>query len=691
MSSPTLKTEEKLSGNAVLKKDEIQLGGDGVKSILNKYNAQESIAEYIWNGFDAGATQIDISYEEDEFASLKYLRITDNGKGIPQEELSMKFKPFHQSEKAQKNVDPRHHSLLHGKNGVGRLTFFTFANIATWNTTYKRGRNFYQYNIEIRSSDLQNYLGEHTEKTEIQNPTSTGTSVTFEGVRELSAGNMEGEVKQYLLREFCWFLELFKERNFTITINSELLDHNVLVEDLQKEIIIHKESSAKFDVSYIQWKQKLNKEYSRYYLIDTNGDERWKSTTLLNNKGDKFYHSVYIKSSYFDNFIYDEKEDDTKQALRNECNKFNNQHDDEFKYLLTEFNDYLRRMRSPHLQKIADDLVERYEKEKILPEVKNEWELPRANELKQLIKGVFQIQPKIFGESTSSEQKKTFVHLLNALLDSDRRNQIYSIIDSVVRLDPIEQDRLAELLRTNELDNIIHTIKMVNDRHVTIDALKAVIFKKELNALEPNHLQKILDNNFWIFGEEYNLIASTEDKFEKALSEYLYLLRSDETEDKKLVTMDSPDKNKEMDLFLCRTSVENNKIHNLVIELKKPSLLLGEKEVSQIKRYQRAIFSDDRFNGDNTQWDFILVGNKFNTSGYIEGEIDTNQSHGEKDKGLIFSNSKNCKIYVRKWSDIFADVECRHNFLHEQLKTRRDLLAGDYKTADEAVKRTVQK
>lgn len=36
--------------------DEIQLGGDGVKSILSAYLPQESIAEYIWNGFDAGAT-----------------------------------------------------------------------------------------------------------------------------------------------------------------------------------------------------------------------------------------------------------------------------------------------------------------------------------------------------------------------------------------------------------------------------------------------------------------------------------------------------------------------------------------------------------------------------------------------------------------------------------------------------------
>lgn len=671
-----------------LNRDEIQLGGDGVKSILNSYLAPESIAEYIWNGFDAEATNVNISYEEDEFGSLRYISITDNGKGIPQDLLSVKFKPFHESEKALKKVDSKHHSLLHGKNGVGRLTFFTFANKATWTTVYEKARRKYKYNIEIHSSDLHSYDGARTQTTEVSGVTAS-TTVTFEGIRDLSVGSMETVVRQYLLQEFCWFLELFKHKGFTISFNGEVLDYQEMILKTESEEIVHVETSTGFKVKYIQWKKRLNKEFSRYYLLGSDGNENYKSTTLLNNKGDKFYHSVYITSDYFDNFIYDEKTNDKQATLQNKDEKISSQRDEEFKYLLAEFNDYLRRMRSPHLQKVADELVEKYEKEKIIPEAKNSWEVPRINELKSLIKGVYQIQPKIFSDS-SIEQKKTFVHLLNTLLDSDRRDQIYTIIDSVVRLDPLEQDKLADLLKANELDGIIHTIKMINDRHITIDALKAVIFNKSLNALEPNHLQKILDYNFWIFGEQYNLVASTEDKFEKALSEYLHILRENEDDERQNVTMESSDKNTEMDLFLCRKSVENGKVHNLVVELKRPTILLGEKEVSQIKKYQRTIFSDDRFNGDNTHWDFILVGNKFNTSGFIEGEIDTNKGHGEKDSGLIFSKD-NCKIYVRKWSDVFADVECRHQFLQDQLNTKRDLLAAEYQSADEAVERANDK
>ena len=51
----------------------------------------------------------------------KKLKI-DNGSGIEFEKLSSKFVPFYQSEKnADNNVKI---SKVHGRNGLGRLTFF---------------------------------------------------------------------------------------------------------------------------------------------------------------------------------------------------------------------------------------------------------------------------------------------------------------------------------------------------------------------------------------------------------------------------------------------------------------------------------------------------------------------------------------------------------------------------------------
>lgn len=55
-----------------------------------------------------------------------------------------------------------------------------------------------------------------------------------------------------------------------------------------------------------------------------------------------------------------------------------------------------------------------------------------------------------------------------------------------------------------------------------------------------------------------------------------------------------------------------------MVELKRPTVSLGEKQLSQVKKYLQVIRKDDRFNMGNAKWTFYLVGNHFNTSGFLE-------------------------------------------------------------------------
>lgn len=660
--------------------ESIQLGGNGVKSILAQYKPEKALAEYIWNGFDAGATKVSVEYEEqNELGAILHITVTDNGKGIPRSLLGNKFKPFHESEKAKDNQDSKHHSLTHGKNGVGRLTFFTFANRAIWTTTYQDGNDFLEYDIEIESSNLENYTGQNSSLRESK-AKEASTKVTFEGIREMSSSYLKVSVVNYLQQEFGWFLELFKSKGFTIEIDGHRLDYNTQISDRATTQFIHEPTSTVFDISYIRWRKSLPTEYSKFYLINNNDDEVWKDTTKLNKQGDGFYHSIFVKSNYFDDFIYDPKQSDEKLTLSNNGKRpFNSRSDAEYKFLEEEVTNFLRKKRKPFLMQSAAQLVDEYEKTGILPPLNSEWELARRNELKNLVRELYQIQPKIFSGS-SIENKKTFIHLLNALLDSDGRDQLFEIIDSVVRLDSSEQKDLAELLRSTQLSSVVQTMKLIADRYKTVDALKELVYNKALNGNERDHLQKMIDENYWIFGEQYHLLTSTEAKFEKALQEYTYHLRGE----KKSIKIDHPDKQKEMDIFLCRQNKLTSSIENIVVELKSPGIYLGEKEVSQVKKYMNVITSQDQFNGENTTWEFILVGNRFNTSQFIEGELANARSHGEQKKGLIFRNDK-YTIYVRKWSDVFTDFECRHKFLEERLKLKRDTLAQAYNSAEEVV------
>jgi len=67
----------------------------GIKSALKRIQFSEStyyraIAEFIWNGFDANATVVEMNYDihqSQRKARFRNLSIKDDGKGIEQHEL----------------------------------------------------------------------------------------------------------------------------------------------------------------------------------------------------------------------------------------------------------------------------------------------------------------------------------------------------------------------------------------------------------------------------------------------------------------------------------------------------------------------------------------------------------------------------------------------------------------------------
>src|SRR6218665_1696470 len=114
----------------------VKITSKGIQKVLKNYQPRLAVAEYIWNGFDAGADTVHLNFEYDALGNVTRMEISDNGKGIDFNRLSVTFNPFYDSEKAVEITAPKHTSVMHGKNGVGRLTFFTFAHTAKWLSTF---------------------------------------------------------------------------------------------------------------------------------------------------------------------------------------------------------------------------------------------------------------------------------------------------------------------------------------------------------------------------------------------------------------------------------------------------------------------------------------------------------------------------------------------------------------------------
>lgn len=59
----------------------------------------DAICEYIWNGFDAFATQVEVELNRNKMGLINMITIRDNGCGINYDELKYKFQPFNDSKK----------------------------------------------------------------------------------------------------------------------------------------------------------------------------------------------------------------------------------------------------------------------------------------------------------------------------------------------------------------------------------------------------------------------------------------------------------------------------------------------------------------------------------------------------------------------------------------------------------------
>ncbi|NPA10323.1 MAG: hypothetical protein GXO46_15215, partial [Chlorobi bacterium] len=171
----------------------VNITSKGIKKVLKNYNFSNAFAEYIWNGFDAKANTIEIRYEANELGKVDFIEVSDNGCGINYSRLNQKFKPFYESEKAIEISSPKHTSSMHGKNGVRRLTFFTFAHIAKWLSTYKEKDRFITCSISTSVNELNDFNAELIEN----NSDKTGTTVTFSDV-QISKMDIESTIIPFL-------------------------------------------------------------------------------------------------------------------------------------------------------------------------------------------------------------------------------------------------------------------------------------------------------------------------------------------------------------------------------------------------------------------------------------------------------------------------------------------------------------
>lgn len=221
-----------------------------------------------------------------------------------------------------------------------------------------------------------------------------------------------------------------------------------------------------------------------------------------------------------------------------------------------------------------------------------------------------------------------------------------------------------------------------------IEVLKTIVFDYAGYANERDHVQKIVEQHYWLFGEQYHLVTADK-RMQKALEEYLYLLYGDKAPNPVL----TPDEEelRRMDIFACaarNTEDANGSAiqENLVVELKAPKVVLTKAVLRQIEDYMDYVRKQPLFNSQYRRWKFIAVCSAVDDD--VKARYDSQKSKGKK--GLV-AEIDNYEVYALTWDDVFQSFDLRHAFLLDKLKMDKEAIAaeiaqtaGDEKSKDTA-------
>ena len=259
--------------------------------ITNDY--RDAISEYIWNGFEAHARNINIDYTLNEAYGVKELIITDNGDGINYDELGETFGAFLASKKNLLSLKMKSKA----NKGKGRFSFIAFADKAKWCTVYKDKDDYKEYQITM-SNDTKEVID--CSQPESSDRKESGTSVRFSDINTLTAENMSFEILEpALLKEFAWFLYLYKSKNVEITVNGDKVDFEKYVNTKLSEKSMVTIDGHRFEISLVVWQESIREKFCCYYF-DSEDALKGKDTTNFNRNTINFNHSVFVKSDFFD-------------------------------------------------------------------------------------------------------------------------------------------------------------------------------------------------------------------------------------------------------------------------------------------------------------------------------------------------------------------------------------------------------
>jgi hypothetical protein len=618
---------------------------DHLQKVASTRDPVKALAEFVWNALDGDATNVAVEFERNVLGGVEGIIIRDNGTGISKERAEHDFESVGESWKLHRPRTPVFSRAMHGKEGKGRLRFFSLARRAQWTSTYRADERLYRLKIEIASDRLD--VSNVSDPQLLSAGTQTGTFVELAPLKEAFDWLVGDDARTEFNAIFAPYILQYPDTK--ITYNTDAVDPASTIErdyPIQTQPVICPGRTVRdLSLRVIEWKARIGNR--KIYFGSESGVVLGSQAANVTAPG--FDFSIYAYSPFF------------QEIANANLLEFDNLTDPDFarvlEYIKEEAEDYFRARQAEKSGELIQDLkaagIYPYE-----GDPKDEVER-RARQVFDIATHAVSSYSRDFKKADNSLKKITLGLLKEAL--SHNPDSVSRILRAVFNLPKIRQDEFSNLLEKTELANIISASTLITDRIVALKVLSEIVFepKHRRTIKERGELDILVRDNTWIFGENFHFTMSEVGltKIMQRVSEELALKSSRRAGRK-------PDGSVgRVDSFMGRIIPTANRQHRefLLIELKRPSLKVGRKELDQLEDYVNAVVAQPDFINTSTFWNFYLVTTEYDDV--------ARQRITQKERPVgVFIDQPNHRVWVKTWAELVRDCEARLNFIQEKLQ-----------------------
>lgn len=299
----------------------------------------------------------------------------------------------------------------------------------------------------------------------------------------------------------------------------------------------------------------------------------------------------------------------------------------------------------------------------------------RLGHVREMVRQIYIAEPRLFGEG-NVKQTKLLIRLLDRLAVSNENDALMEVLNGALDLDQATLQRLAGQLQRSSLENIVASIEVLQRRATAVQQLRHLLTEHHRDVRETPDLQRIIEANTWLFGPRYEIVGAEDDSFSKIARDLRNRafggveLDIEDVESEDLL----PAARRQPDLFLARKfpTLDSSGVSIykcVIIEIKRPSILIGTKHLRQLEDYSEIIRRCPEFRSENIHFELMLVGRKISSEGgLLQDRLSEFSGRGEQ--GLVNIRPR-MKLYVMNWYSLLDGYELTYSFMLEKLKLKR--------------------